>query len=389
MEVALESLGHPERRYKVLHVAGTNGKGSICAMLEACLAPERRTGMYTSPHLIEPTERIRTCGVDIAPAALDAAIEHVVGTLGIDFGFTYFELMTLSALTSFAESNVEVAILETGMGGRLDATNACSPWVSAISRIDLDHVAELGATREAIAAEKAGIFKSGRPAVTAKQEPGVLQVLQRIASDRSCRLRAEERDFSIRDGTFRGEHVRIGGLALPLVGAHQWSNLSVALATLEAALGSDFARSAAEIPSRLMQTRWPGRLEVIQRERDIVLDGAHNEAGIASLVAALDDAFKGREVHAVFGALSDKPVEAMVAALAPRCARFILSPVDSDRAMDPESMLAIALRHRADAEVVVPLQSALREAIRGCPREGLVLVAGSLYLVGKARGELV
>ncbi|GMU60325.1 MAG: dihydrofolate synthase [Myxococcaceae bacterium] len=389
VQAALARLGHPERQVPALHVAGTNGKGSTCAMAAACLETTYQTGLYTSPHLIHVNERFRVNGQDLDDRTLGERIADVVEVLGVDHELTYFELGTLVAFHHFAEVKVDVAVLETGLGGRLDATTACAPRVTCISPVSFDHQEYLGATLNAIAAEKAGIIKPGVPVICSRQVPEALEVIARTADERKAPLLLQGRDFEAEAAAgglaWRGRALRLKGLQLPLLGAHQVQNAALALACVEALGDEGFPLSHEAVSRGLSATRWPGRLERLEGEPPVILDGAHNPAGIAVLVAALEDFSQGRPVHLVFGVLADKDSTPMMEVLFPRCASVALTPLPSPRSKDPSS-------YETWARALVPTLSlhaspgdALVAARRRASPDGLILVAGSLVLVGEIR----
>jgi dihydrofolate synthase/folylpolyglutamate synthase len=378
MARALDELGHPERVAPILHVAGTNGKGSTCAMAAAALgAAGLRAGLYTSPHLERFNERIAVGGASISDAALGEAVAEVRAACPWHDGgepedrLSYFEFATLAALVHFAHAEVEVTVLEVGLGGRLDATNAVTPAVTAVAAIGLDHTQWLGNTVEAVAREKAGIFKPGIPAVVhAVQPPGVHEVLRESAA-------AAGAPFEIAPPRWEGP--------LALAGAHQRGNAGLAAAALRALRRRGVTVGEAEIARGLASARWPGRLELVD---GVLLDGAHNPDGARALAAALAELHPGRPVQLVFGALGDKDHRAMLAALAGAVRRLHLVAPATPRARAVEELGAaagslglVATRHGG-------LPAALEAARTAAGREGLVVVAGSLYLVGEVRGLL-
>ncbi|HYV47997.1 MAG TPA: folylpolyglutamate synthase/dihydrofolate synthase family protein [Myxococcaceae bacterium] len=369
---ALEDLGHPERALPALHVAGTNGKGSTCAFAARGLQlAGKKVGLYTSPHLVRFNERIQVNGQPIDDATLGARVLEVLARYRRrderPLPLTFFELGTLVALRHFAEEKVEVAVLETGLGGRLDATNCCRPAVTAVTPVSFDHMEWLGHTLEAIAREKAGILKPGVPCIVAEQAPEAMRVIEATANAVGAPLRAA--------------HPLDAEIPLSLRGPHQRQNAAVALACLEV-LG--VSREAAL--EGLRTARWPGRLEELQiGGRQVLLDGAHNAAGAQALAAALEALYPGRKVHAVFSVLADKDLEGMARALFPRCASLHLCPLPSPRSLAPA---AYAERARALCPDVRAYEGA-REALAGAsalaPAGDVVLVAGSLVLVGEVR----
>src|SRR5215471_3475454 len=352
IEHALASLDYPERRFRIVHVAGTNGKGSTCAFIASCLVSAGyRVGLYTSPHLVKINERFRIDRQDISDELLGRRILEVVQRypqLGSDAPpLTFFEFGTLVALWHFAREQVQVAVLETGLGGRLDATTAARPDVSAITPISFDHMDYLGNTLGQIAAEKAGILKPGVPAVFSRQDPEVLAVLSGWAMELGAPSYQEGRDFEATptaDGhlRYRGIGALVSDVALGLAGRHQAQNAAVALACLELLGKVGFSTSPAQWREGLLKPRWPGRFEQVPWRQPLVLDGAHNLAGIEVLVTALADFYPGRRIHLIFGVLRDKQWERMISRLFPVCASVLLVDVPSPRSLHPSEYLARA-----------------------------------------------
>jgi dihydrofolate synthase/folylpolyglutamate synthase len=378
MERALAALGHPERAYPVLHVGGTNGKGSTCAMAAAALREAgHRVGLYTSPHLVRFNERIQVDGAPISDEALARAIDairracpwHEAG--GEEDRLTYFEFATLAGLLHLAAERVSAAVIEVGLGGRFDATNALVPRVAAIARIGLDHTQLLGDTVERVAFEKAGIFKAGVPAVVhGDQPPGALETLRAEAARRGAPLTVAPADYD-------GE--------VALRGPHQRANAALAAAALRALDAQGVPVGAAAIARGIAGARWPGRLEEVS---GVLLDGAHNPQGAAALARALPLLRPGAPVDLVFGVLSDKDHAGMLAALRPAVRRFHLLAPASPRARPAEEVRALAASLGAEADVHRTLADALACARRAAGPDGAVCVAGSLYLVGEARALL-
>jgi dihydrofolate synthase/folylpolyglutamate synthase len=377
MERALDALGRPERDLAILHVAGTNGKGSTCAMAaEALRLAGHRVGLYTSPHLVRFHERIQVDGRAISDEVLAARIEEVRRACpwherDDDDRLTYFEFATLIGLLHLARERVDAAVVEVGLGGRWDATNAVSPRVTAVSRIGLDHMQFLGDRVDAIAREKAGIFKRGVPAVVARaQPPEAMEALRGEAAGRGA-------PFHVAAATWDG--------AVALRGAHQGGNAALAAAALRLLAASGVRVGEAEIAAGIATARWPGRLEEVA---GVLLDGAHNPDGAAALAAALRALHPGRPVELVFGVLSDKDHEGMLAALAPAVRRIHLVAPDSPRARAPESCVEAARRHGVPVDVHEAFPDAIDCARRHGTDGALACVAGSLYLVGEARRRL-
>ncbi len=354
----LKSLGDPQRRLSFLHVAGTNGKGSVCAMLDAILrAADRRVGLYTSPHLVDFRERIRVEGVKISPRAAAIGLSSLREiSAHWNNSPTFFELTTALALHHFAEQHCDLVVLETGMGGALDATNAVVPVASIITPIALDHMRWLGSTLPEIAHEKAGIIKPGIPVVSARQSPEAAAVLAQRAAAVGSSLKFIETPL---------EEVEIG-----LRGRHQKENAALALAALRTA--------RVEIPDAaarqgLRDVRWPGRFQFVNER--IVLDGCHNPHAAEQLLIAWRDHFGMEKATLIFGALSDKDFGAIIRILEQISREVFLVPIRSNRSADPLQLAAeCVIPHRIFKSVKAALDAA----------QGRTLVTGSLFLVGEA-----
>jgi dihydrofolate synthase / folylpolyglutamate synthase len=378
IERALAALGQPERACPVLHVGGTNGKGSTCAMAaEALRAAGHRVGLYTSPHLVRFEERIQLDGVPVAEADLEALVAEVRRACpwheagAPEERLTYFEFATLLGLLHFARAGASAAVIEVGLGGRFDATNAVVPRVAVVARIGLDHTQLLGDTVEQVAFEKAGIFKQGVPAVVhAAQPAGALEVLRAEAARRGSPLTVAEARWE-------------GPVAL--AGPHQQGNAALAAAALRALRGTGIAVDDAAIARGIAAARWPGRLEDV---RGVLLDGAHNPQGAAALAAALAALHPGRPVELVFGVLADKDLAGILDALVPAVRRFhVVAPASSRARPGAEVAAAVAARGTV-ADVHDGFAAALACARAAAADGALVCVAGSLYLVGEARERL-
>lgn len=388
----LAALGEPQRAAPAAIVAGTNGKGSVTALLEAALgAAGHRTMATTSPHLVSPHERIRIGGAPVDEAALAAALERVLAAATPATHPTYFEALVAAAFVAGAAAGVDAFVLEVGLGGRLDATNAADPVVSTVTRIALDHTAELGPSLAAIAVEKAGVFRAGRPAVVAAQEPEADRALAGAAAAAGARLRRAVDSVAVARAEFRGlsghrlelETSRDRyAFDLALAGEHQVDNARAALAAAEE-LAPVFPRlDRAAIERGFAAARWPARLEAMPAGAagTVLLDAAHNPDGCRALARFLDRL--DRPFALLFGALADKRIEEMLPPLAARAATVVLSRPDSPRAADPATLLALA-----GAAIVEPEpERALERALALSP--GLVVACGSLYLVGRVRARL-
>ena len=379
-ELLLDSFGNPQNAYPSVQIAGTNGKGSTAVFLESiCVAAGIKCGLYTSPHLVSMTERIRFSGTDIAPqdfadfvSVVREASEALLKEKKIEAPPTFFEQLTVSALIAFRIGEVELAILETGLGGRLDSTTAANARTAAITQIAMDHEEYLGHTLESIASEKAAIIRPGVEAVIARQEPEAMAVLLK---------RCEETGVvPILADSIKGyENVRLG-----LRGRHQIDNAAVAIRLAESLR---IPRSA--IVTGLENARHPGRLESISHKPEILLDGAHNPAGCRSLRAYLDE-FAPRPLTLVFGAMRDKQLEQIGEILFPVADVLILTPVANPRSAPVETLRPIASRFARG--VVIETESsaeALQVALERTPSEGLICIAGSLYLIGEVRPSIL
>jgi dihydrofolate synthase/folylpolyglutamate synthase len=389
MRVLLRALGHPERQYKTLLVAGTNGKGSVVAYTDAMLrASGLHVGRYTSPHLVSVRERIVVDGRPIGAADFERSVatvrrtaERLVRAGEIPAHPTHFEALTVAAFEHFRHAAVDVAVLEVGMGGRLDATNVSQPLASAIVSIDLDHQKYLGDTLAAIAFEKAGVLRRGRPVVLGELPAEARKAIASRARERGARLvfahdgatlRAIGDRVTIR--TPRGDYPRLA----PLPGAHQRENLLVAIRLLEAARAAGVAVDLASVPRGIAATEWPGRLQWIAGAPPLLLDGAHNPAGARALAAYLRTI--GPFVL-LFGAMADKDVAELGRILFPLARQLVLTRPRIDRAARPAD---VARTCEADGARLVPsVRRALAEAAALAGPKTPVVVAGSLYLVGE------
>jgi dihydrofolate synthase/folylpolyglutamate synthase len=388
----LKRLGNPQDRFRSILVGGTNGKGSIAATLSSVFqAAGYRAGLYTSPHLVDFRERIRAEGVLISAEDLAAGIRQVRRAVREDV--TYFEFSTALAFHYFAKYPVDVAILEVGMGGRLDATNVVRPELIVISNVAMDHAEYLGPRLADIAREKAGIIKPGRPCVTAARQAAVLDVLEATCRRRRARLLRAGRDIRVRarpggvlDVTGPGLAVR--GFALALRGPHQRENAACALGALGVLRERGFDIGDEAIREGLAKVRWEGRMEVVQRRPTVLLDGAHNPAGAAALATALGE-FEYRRLTLVLGMLADKDWKGMLRRLAPLAHRIILTRPPEERAQAPEVLAGEARRWNRNVEIADNPRKAVQAALQGAGRDDLVCIAGSLYLVGAVRPLII
>ena len=400
----LDLLGHPEERLRAVHVAGTNGKGSTVALLDAILqAGGYTTGRWTYPHLVDFRERIMLGGRPIAPellveafARVRAAVEQIKdGPTGHP---TQFEVGTAMAFLLLAEADPDLSLIEVGLGGRHDTTNVLSPLVTIVTHLALDHTDRLGADLASIAAEKAGTIKPGRPVAIAPQEPEALAVLLAEADRQGAPVSLVGRNLVCRldeasaAGTFcemRGG-TDYGRVRVNLLGAHQADNAAVAVAAAEILSGQGYPLAPAAIRRGLDTAVWPGRLELVSRKPLVVLDGAHNPDGMRALARALPEVFRRERFDFLLGILDNRPVEEMAGLLTPLARRVVVTTVPGGTAPSADiSRVASAFGPSGiKVESVPDPAAALERALNSLPAGGMLCVCGSLYLVGTIRGLL-
>lgn len=388
----LGRLHHPDQAYPIVHVAGSNGKGSVCAGLSSILIQAgRRTGLYSSPHLHSFTERIRIDGQAISETEAVDLIESVRAVCdGIPV--TFFEFTTAMALLHFQRQEVEAAILEVGMGGRLDATNAVQPRATVITPVCLDHSEHLGTDLASIAAEKAGIIKPQTPLVVGQQQPAALQVIKARAEDLKAPAVYYGRDFAVKtvkEGfDYKGIGFSLTGLHSGLHGVHQHHNLGLALATAEI-----LRDQGLDLPEKSMQdgvaaARWPGRLEWWQDERTVLLDGAHNEGG-ARVLAAYLESLSVAGIRWVVGAKATKDIANILGPVIPLVDRLYCTVPPVEEAVPAENIAELAVKFGVQACCFDDAASALAKALADRQQGEIVMVAGSLFLVAAAREYLM
>lgn len=401
----LAALGNPHKKLKFVHVAGTKGKGSTCHMIAAMLqAAHYRTGLYTSPHFVDIRERIVVDGKMLSEsefARLIARIAPVALRMSRD-NPTFFEIMTAAAFLHFLNKKVELAVIETGLGGRLDATNVISPEVCAITNISYDHMAQLGNTLEKIAGEKAGIIKAGAPVITCPHPNGVKRVLKQAASAANTELRVigEDLEFSYRFESSRvtGPHIRVclttptsrfDHLPVPLLGEHQAINCGVALGVIDA-----LRRKGYDIPEQaamdgLANVRIQGRMETIRENPRTIVDSAHNAASIAALMRAIGQNVPYDSMVVIFGCAADKDINGMLSQIQLGADKVIFTSAGTPRAADPHELY---LRFQEKAQKMAQVAERLPEAYqiaKSCvTRDDLICITGSVYLVGEAKRAL-
>jgi len=383
-----EALGHPERDFPSLIIAGTNGKGSVTAMVDSALrAAGHHSARYTSPHLVRLSERFVIDGREVADDKLEAAAflvrqtaEALVADGALETLPTFFEATTAAAFVLFREAAVQIATLEVGLGGRLDATNIVSPVAAAIVSIDLDHQAQLGNTIASVAAEKAGVIKEGIPVVCGPVPSEALAVIERVCAERRARLIRTDLDGDLTD--------RLAALSLALPGEHQRANAGVALKLLDIvnadrALALPVSADAAR--EGVSRATWPGRLERFTWGGcRVIVDAAHNPAGARSLAAYLRAEEPGG-VTLVFGAMQDKAIDEMLKALTPAVAAIICTRAPGARAAAPAELVRRALAFTPNVEAIEDPMDAVHSA---CSSGRTVVIAGSIFLIGPVRERL-
>lgn len=406
-----EKLGNPQKAYPIIHVAGTKGKGSVSAMCASALqAAGYRVGLYTSPHLDDFAERIRINGQAIPHADLVSEVEELRDVIESIPRLSTFEITTLLAYHYFAKMGVNAAVIEVGLGGRLDATNICMPIVSVITSLSYDHVNLLGNTLAEIAFEKAGIIKPGVPVVLSPQEVEALRVVEQVAQERNSILYEVGKDYlfapvsrSLDGQTFMvwpavdqpliDAFIESGGncdwqpirLKIPLLGYHQVINAATAYVALQIARSQGLAVSEDQIQEGFRTVFWPGRFEILRREPPVVIDSAHNRDSARKLRLALDDYFPGRPVILVFGASEDKDIHGMLAELLPRVNHVIVVKSFHPRAADPDLLADMVHRFGYKVRIIPDVADAIKWAVSMAGHEAVVLVTGSIFVVAGAR----
>jgi len=396
----LDRLGRPERRFASVHIAGTNGKGSVAAMLASILRhAQYRTGLYTSPHLVCMNERIAIDGQPISDAdfaaafaAASDAIESLLAEGALPHHPSYFECLTAMALWHFAQAGVGVAVLEVGLGGRLDATNVVTPEVTVITPIDFDHERYLGHAIEQIAAEKAGIIKPGVPLVSVAAHPHARAVVAARAAELSAPLMDVDYDYRAEEaqasdfGLYRFVARARDGFTLPLApslrGAHQVGNALTAVAVARALGERGWKISADAIARGIAATDWPGRLQLLRRQPLTFLDGAHNPAGARQVARFCDDHLRGRPLHFVYGTVRDKAVDEVSELLFPRATSVTVTQPSTPRAAGCELLARVARNFCADVHIEPDPAAALARVTARAAPDDVVFVTGSLFLVG-------
>ena len=419
MRVLLEALEHPERKFRAVLIAGTNGKGSTAATLASILqASGCKTGLYTSPHLVRINERIRINDAAISDDdfagihdLVDRTAERLVSENELPWHPSFFEMLTAIAFEYLARERVSIAVLEVGMGGRLDATNVVEPLVSVITDISLDHQKFLGNTLTEIAREKAGIIRADRPVITLPQTPEANNVLGHTILDQGARaisavqyvppVSPNSEQYILPSTQVKAGYVaryplqvlgREISVETPLIGRHQLRNLALAIAAAEELSRESFpAITAVTIERGIRETHWPGRFQVLPATADhpeVVFDVAHNPAGAWALRSTLSATYEERSLVFVFGAMRDKAVSEIAEILFPLADRVVATHVENPRAATPDEIREAARRIAVDIDEAPDVPAALAKARIAAGTRGLVVVTGSIYIVGEAMRAL-
>ena len=403
-----ERMGHPERKFASVHIAGTNGKGSTAAMLASILqAAGLRSGLYTSPHLVRINERICLGGAEIPDEQFAASftrvlavIEELLASGTLLAHPTYFECVTAMAFDFFARAGAEIAVIEVGLGGRLDSTNVIVPEAAVITQIDFDHENFLGHSIEEIAAEKAGIIKPKAFVVSAAENPAAREVIRRRAAEQGAHLveidkACQVSHVSAEDGRYRfrvalSDELGAGSpqeleIALPLAGRFQVRNALTAIAAARLLALRGFAIDGDAIVRGIESARWPGRLERLQEKPTVYLDGTHNPAGAREVLAFWREHLDGRRIHLIYGAMRDKAIDEVAGLLFPRATTVILTQSPQPRSLSVEALAGMT-SHLAEAvEVIREPGAALERALEIAEADDVIFATGSLYLVGDLR----
>jgi len=390
----LKELGNPQNRFSSIHIAGTNGKGSIASGIASILiAAGYRVGLYTSPHLVTFNERIQINGRAISNKRVVAAHRAVQAVHRGKREPTFFEFATAMAFFEFAEQQIDWGIIETGMGGRLDATNIVRPAVCVISNISLEHKFYLGNTIAEIAAEKGGIVKKGTPVVTGVRRKQAIDTIEAIAQKKAAPLFRLGKDFKVRRKFTGGFHYHgldnhWKNLSTSLLGPHQVDNAAISLAVCEILKQQDVSISEENLRKGLGAIQWPGRLEIVGNGPKIILDGAHNLMAARNLARYLRTSLNTKSITMVLGILDDKPYQAMLQALVPLCRRLIVTRPVIDRALQPEKLYEAARPLAQNIAMAPNVDAAVKTALSNAETNDIICIAGSLYVVGEAKQTL-
>lgn len=394
MFALMASLGEPQTKYPIIHVAGTKGKGSVSALCASALrAAGYKVGLYTSPHLLDYTERIQINGEPITHEQLIELVEEIKPHVAKIPKLTTFEITTALGFMAFAKYGVNAAVLEVGLGGRLDATNVVTPKVSVITSLSYDHMAVLGNTLALIAGEKAGIIKEGVPVVSSPQKDEALEVLLRVAKSKNSDITLIGKDvpFELVESSLEGQVLTVHRppstihLRIPLLGSHQIENAATAYAALKA---SGIPITDEDIQKGFSQVQWRARFEVARLNPPLIFDSAHNQDSFEKLFETLDTYFPDKRVYLIFGASEDKNIPGMFAAMKAKIQKLIITRADHPRALSVDHIQGLAEQAGVESEAVVPVKEALRHALDLSAKDGsIVLSAGSMFVTAEVMRE--
>ncbi len=408
MFALMESLGNPQTKYPIIHVAGTKGKGSTSALCAAALGAAGYTvGLYTSPHLLDYTERIQINGEPIKHEQLTELVKEIKPHVAKIEKLTTFEITTALAFMAFAKYGVNAAVFEVGLGGRLDATNVVTPKVSVITSLSYDHMAVLGNTLALIAGEKAGIIKDGVPVVSSPQKEEALEVLERAAKLKGCEFTLVGKDvkFELVESSLTGQRLKVESrkskvegqsvtvygqpstiiLQIPLLGIHQIENAATAYTALKV---SGIPIKDVQIQKGFSQVKWRARFEIARLEPPLIFDSAHNQDSFEKLRETLETYFSGKPVYLIFGASEDKNIPGMFAEMKSKIKKIIITKADHPRALEVEKIQGLADQAGVESEAVVPVKDALARALDLSSKDGsIVLSAGSMFVTAEVMRE--
>jgi dihydrofolate synthase/folylpolyglutamate synthase len=398
MQALVASLGNPQDKYPVIHVAGTKGKGSVCIMCTSALMQAGyKVGLYTSPHLDDYAERIQINNEFISHDELAKIVDDIKLNVAAIPDLTTFEITTALAFLYFARQNVDVGVIEVGLGGRLDATNVVQPKVSVITSLSYDHTLLLGDTLTQIAAEKAGIIKAGVPVVDSPQTEEARIVIERVAKEHGSPLIQVGRDwlFEQVSHSLEGQTLRVWSprvnpntsttFSIPLLGAHQVANAATAYVTLQEAHKQGINTDVKSIQAGFARAFWPGRFEIVQHNPPVILDCAHNRDSAAKLCTTLEEYYPHKSVVLIFGASEDKDIEGMLEELMPKVTDLITVRSFHPRAIDPDKLVEMAQKYRRPMYCVEHIPDAIDKALQSLDQDELVLITGSIFVVAEAR----